>query len=146
MMEKDMSQNADGKIRPATARKPYTPPRVVSYGHVKDIVQGGGGKKSDAAGTPPGGRSKGCWIAEELYGVDDPRTWLLRAWVARVYETRSPGWQFAALYGWAGQPTARLIALGCLPRGAFRALFDALLDRALDATAPVVAAARRPGA
>ena len=73
---------ADSK--PSTPRKPYTSPRLMSYGHVKDIIQGGGGKKSDAAGTPPGGNSKSCWIAEQLYGVDDPRTWLLRAWLARL--------------------------------------------------------------
>src|SRR5882724_10664942 len=93
-----------GGAKPSTprTRKPYTPPKMVSYGHVKDIIQGGGGKKSDATGTPPGGNSKSCWIAEQLYGVDDPRTWLLRAWLARVYDERGRGWQFVALYNQYG--------------------------------------------
>jgi hypothetical protein len=134
---------ADSK--PSGPRKPYTQPRVVSYGHVKDIIQGGGGKKSDATGTPPGGNSKSCWIAEELYGVDDPRTWLLRAWLARVYDERGRGWQFVALYRRYGLTTAQAIARGYLPRTLFRVVFDALVERAFDASAPVVAA-RRSGA
>ena len=129
----------------STPRKPYTPPRLVSYGHVKDIIQGGGGKKSDATGTPPGGNSKSCWIAEQLYGVDDPRTWLLRAWLARVYDERGRGWRFVALYNQYGLKTAQAIARGYLPRAPFRVVFDALVERAFDASAPVVAA-RRSGA
>ena len=134
---------ADSKS--STPRKPYTSPRLVSYGHVKDIIQGGGGKKSDATGTPPGGASKSCWIAEQLYGVDDPRTWLLRAWLARVYDERGRGWQFVALYSRYGYATAQAIARGYLPRAPFRVLFDALVERACDASAAVVAA-RRSGA
>jgi hypothetical protein len=132
--------------KPSTPRKPYTSPKLVSHGHVKDIIQGGGGKKSDAAGTPPGGNSKtGCWIAEQLYGVDDPRTWLLRAWLARVYAERGRGWQFVALYERYGLTTAQAIARGYLPRALFRVVFDALVERAFDASALVVAA-RRSGA
>jgi len=119
-------------------KKPYTPPRVVSYGHVKDVVQGGGGKKSDAAGTPPGGNSRtACWIAEELYGADDPRTVLLRAWVTRIYEQRTAGWPLVALYGRFGEQAAHLIARGYVPRWIFRVAFDALLGRALDALRPL---------
>jgi len=119
-------------------KKPYTPPSVVSYGHVKDVVQGGGGKKSDAAGTPPGGNSKAtCWIAEVLYGVDDPRTLLLRAWTNRVYEQRETGWPLVALYRQFGERTAHLIARGYLPRWIFRVVFDAMLGHALDAVRPV---------
>ncbi len=144
--ENDMSHN-DQRNDPAHAsKKPYATPQVMSYGHVKDIIQGGGGKKSDATGTPPGGNSKlTCWIAEQLYGVDDPRTWLLRAWLARVYDERGRGWQFVALYRRFGRSTARLIAREYLPRAPFYAVFDALLDRALDASA-VAAVAHRLGA
>ena len=130
---------------PSTPRKPYTSPRLMSYGHVKDIIQGGGGKKSDAAGTPPGGNSKSCWIAEQLYGVDDPRTWLLRAWLARVYDERGRGWRFVAVYHRYGFATAQAIARGYLPRAPFRVVFDALVERAFDASALVVTT-RRLGA
>jgi hypothetical protein len=133
-----MSENNHGNNPDAASKKPYAAPRVVSYGHVKDIIQGGGGKKSDAAATPPGGNSKGCWIAEQLYGVDDPRTWLLRAWLARVYAVRGRGWQFVALYNRYGFTTAQAIARGYLPRAPFRLVFDALVERAFDASAVVV--------
>lgn len=142
MTENDMSHN-DHTNDPAHApKKPYATPQVVSYGHVKDIIQGGGGNMSDASGTPPGGNSKmGCWIAEQLYGVDDPRTWLLRAWLGHVYDDRARGWQFVALYHTVGRATARLIARGYLPRAPFHAVFDPLLESAFDASA--IAVARR---
>jgi hypothetical protein len=33
-----------------TGRKPYSKPRLISFGHVKDIVQGGGGTKNNDGG------------------------------------------------------------------------------------------------
>jgi len=129
------SDNDTGSMPPTTSRTPYSPPRLISYGHAKDIIQGGGGMMSDATGTPPGGNSKTCWIAEVLYGVDDPRTLLLRAWLAVVHEERRRGWLFVGLYRTFGRGTSRLIARGYLPRWLFRRGFDALLERALDASA-----------
>jgi hypothetical protein len=136
-----LNDKADGS-KPSTprTRKPYTPPRVVSYGHVKDIIQGGGGKKSDAGAAKGAGNSKACWIAEALYGVEDPRTLLLRAWLSTVHEERRPGWQFVTLYSRFGQATARLIYQGYLPRGLFRPLFDALVNKALDESAHTILA------
>ena len=142
MTEDDMSHH-DHADEPAQAsKKPYATPQVVSYGHVKDIIQGANGMASDAAATPPGGNSRQCWIAEQLYGVDDPRTWLLRAWLGHVYDDRGRGWQFVALYQRFGRSTARLMARGYLPRAPFYALFDRLVECALDASA-IAAAARR---
>ena len=138
-----MSHNDDTNVSAPAPKKPYATPQVVSYGHVKDIIQGGGGMMSDATGTPPGGNSKAvCWIAEQLYGVDDPRTWLLRAWLRHIYDDRGRGWQFVALYHRFGRSTARLMARGYLPRAPFYALFDRLVARALDASAIAVAARR----
>lgn len=140
-----MSQtDHDAGTKAATPRKPYSAPKLTSYGHVKDIIQGGGGRKSDAFGTPPGGNSKkACWIAETLYGADDPRTLLVRAWLGVVYEERRPGWAFVALYRQFGEATATLIARGYLPRRLFQWGFDALVEKALDASALALAAARR---
>src|SRR5438552_17317398 len=134
MTENNMSEHdQQNNPAPAATKKPYATPRVVSYGHVKDIIQGGGGKKSDAAGNPPGGASRtNCWIAEQLYGVDDPRTLLLRAWLTRIYDERGRGWQFVALYQQYGLMTAQAIARGYLPRAPFRIVFDALVERAFD--------------
>ena len=119
-------------------RKPYAPPRLVSYGHVKDIIQGGGGKKADAGA----GNSKGCWIAEALYGVEDPRTLLLRAWLSVAYEERRAGWWFIALYQQFGRATADLIYRGYLSRQLFRPLFDRLVDKTLSESAQTIIARR----
>lgn len=126
----------------STPRKPYTSPRLVSYGHVKDIIQGGGGKKFDSGGTKGAGNSKGCWIAEALYGVDDPRTLLLRAWLGAAYDERRPGWPLIAAYHRFGYATAQLIHRGYLPRGVFRPLFDTLVARALTDSARAIVAER----
>jgi hypothetical protein len=129
---------------PSRRRKPYTPPRLVSYRHVKDIIQGGGGMSSDAAGMPPGGRSKTfCWIAEALYGMEDPRTLLFRGWLLRVYDQRRPGWVFVALYRRFGRAVANPIHQGRLPRRLLRLWFDVLLEKALDDSACAIVAARR---
>ncbi len=134
---------SDTTPKPSAPRKPYSSPRLVSYGHVKDIVQGGGGKKFDAGGSQGAGNSKSCWIAEALYGVDDARTHLLRAWLAVAYDERRAGWPFIALYSKFGRPVADLIRRGYLPRTPFRLLFDVLVEKALDARAHVFVAARR---
>jgi hypothetical protein len=111
---------------PDPAKKPYTPPRLVRYGHVTDIVGGSMGRMSD--GMP--GDTKGCWIAEALYGVDDPRTILLRAWVTEVHEQRRRGWWLAALYIRFGRTAANLIRRSRLLRRLFLPVFDGLLARA----------------
>jgi hypothetical protein len=134
-----MSQNQKpSNSVPTPARKPYSPPRVSSYGHVKDIVQGSVGGGNDGGGT----HSKTCWIAEALYGVSDPRTHLLRAWLAVVYGERRRGWMFVVLYHRFGRGTATLIRRGVLPRGLFQPLFDALVEKALADSARAFVAAR----
>ena len=107
-------------------RKPYTPPRLVSYGHVKDLIQGSSGTMND------GGTTMGCWVAEALYGVTDPRTTLIRAWLRAVHIERRRGWLFVELYHRLGPTTARLIRAGRVPRAALLPLFDRLLGKALD--------------
>jgi len=115
--------------------KPYTPPRLVTHGHVKDLVQGTGGAKKDAVGR----NSKSCWIAEVLYGVDDPRTLVLRSWLSSIYDERHPAWPFVWLYRTFGRATANLIARGILPRRLFRPLFDVLVEKALTDFPEVIA-------
>ena len=62
--------NDDAEAAKRVARKPYTAPRLISYGHVKDIVQGGGNRANDP-GTGRATKPAPCWIAEALFGVDD---------------------------------------------------------------------------
>jgi hypothetical protein len=40
-----------------------------------------GGAAISSIGSIAAGAAKACWVAEELYGADDPRTHLARAWV-----------------------------------------------------------------
>jgi hypothetical protein len=124
---------------PQPARKPYSSPHVVSYGHVKDLVQGNAGHGSDGGG---GAHSKSCWIAEALYGVNDPRTYLLRAWLTLIYNERRPGWILVALYRQFGRGTASLIERGLLPRRIFQPLFDTLVEKAMADSARAFVAAR----
>lgn len=117
-------------------RKPYAPPRLISYGHVKDIVQGSSGAKGDAGST------KSCWIAEALYGADDPRTILLRSWLTAIHDARQRGWMFVELYRRCGPTVASLIRNGRLRRGAFLPLFDRLAVKAFDVSARTIINAR----
>ena len=136
-----MSHDSKDNGTPSAPRKPYSPPHVISYGHVKDIIQGNDGLKNDGGAGLPNSKTT-CWIAEALYGVDDPRTLLLRAWLSVVYEERRAGWMFVALYRRFGRGTADLIRRGYLPQSIFRPLFDTLVKKALDQAAYAIAAQR----
>jgi len=138
-MQDDMSDSEkEVDTEPPPAQKPYATPRLISYGHVKDLVQGANGMMVDASGT----RSKSCWIAEALYGVQDPRTLVLRAWLSTVLVERRPGWRFVELYGRIGPATAALIRRGILPHQLFRPLFDRLVEKAFIRSAHAVMAHR----
>jgi hypothetical protein len=90
-----------------------------------------------------GNTTKPCWIAETLYGRDDARTVLLRAWLTQGYVRGRRWWPFVALYMKAGQVTARLIDKGRLPRRLFLALFNWLFEKAFQETAGQIRAATR---
>jgi hypothetical protein len=128
---------SDDKPTSTGQRKSYTTPRLISYGSVKDLVQGGGGSGKDSDGH----NTKSCWIAEALYGIHDPRTALVRAWVSDIYVHKRRGWLLAALYIRIGRQTAELIHHGYLPRRWFRLVFDALVEKAFDESAVAIKAA-----
>jgi len=132
---KPADKTPDQKI-PAR-RKPYSAPRLLLYGHVKDIVQGNSGGRSDAAST-----RNFCWIAEAIYGGDDPRTLTLRWWVTGIYEQRQQGWMFAALYRKLGRQVAAAIRHGWIPRPLLTPLFDALAEKAFDESVRTISHAR----
>jgi hypothetical protein len=128
------------RTRPIT-RKPYTKPRLTYYGHVKHIVQGQGGTGNDGG---PSGHSRPCWIAEVLYGVDAPRTLLLRGWLTDAYDRRCR-WSFLiSVYRIAGRTVAGLIRRGRLPSRLFIPLFDYLIVKANHDTARMLKQGRRP--
>jgi len=47
---KNATNRPDGRQAPRTGmRKPYTKPRLVSHGHVSDVVKGAAGARGDGA-------------------------------------------------------------------------------------------------
>ena len=124
----NMSSDSKSPVR----RKPYASPRLISYGHVKDIVQGASGGKADA------GTTRSCWVAEALYGAEDARTILLRSWLTAIHAERRRGWLWVELYRRVGFTVAGLIRSGRLPRRAFHPLFDRLAIKAFDASVRLV--------
>jgi hypothetical protein len=115
-----------------TNKKPYTPPRLIAYGHVKDIVQGAAGSKSDGGAGLTKQMGPPCRVAEALYGVNDPRTLVLRAWLREVNTRRDRGWWLVEVYRIVGPMVASLIRRGSLPRRTLLPLFDALAGKAFD--------------
>ena len=111
---------------PQTRKKPYTPPRLVAYGDFKSIVQGNAGSRGD--GGP--GQTKSCWIAEALYGVNDPRTMLLRTWLTAAYIEKRWWWWLVAAYMRFGRTVANALQKSCILKLGFRLLFDALARKA----------------
>lgn len=107
-------------------KKAYARPTLIEYGSLKDIVQGSTGSMSDGSA----GNTKGCWIAEALYGEHDPRTFLLRSWMAGIYDARHSGWPLVAFYRRSGPVLAPAIHATPFLRRSFRVIFDALLIKA----------------
>lgn len=75
---------------------------------------------------------KGCWIAESIYGTDDPRTHLLRFWLNGPFSETRGGAAVMAVYHAIGRPVAWISRRSLIVRGALRPLFDAALRRACD--------------
>ncbi len=123
----DSKRSAEEKL--PIARKPYTSPRLVIYGDLHQLTKAKPGRASEGAGlthrTPP------CWIAEVLYGAEDPRTHLLRSWLTQVYIRTLAGSFVVQLYVACGRQIARLAKRSSWLRGFLRPLFDAAVARAL---------------
>jgi hypothetical protein len=112
-------------------KKPYSAPRLVKYGDLQQLTRGSHGFKSDGgAGTPTKPGRGPCWIAEVLYGAEDPRTHLLRMWLVDVYSKTSVGSMVVAVYRKFGREMAALAKRSSLLRGLLRPVFEAGLVRA----------------
>jgi hypothetical protein len=100
-----------------------------SYGDVSQITRG---NMSNMPGDAGGAATKmGCWIAEALYGVDTPRTTLVRTWLNEAYDSRI-GWAVVVmpLYRRYGVGLARGVRSSPLLQRMLRPLFDSAVRRA----------------
>jgi hypothetical protein len=69
-----------------------------------------------------------CWIAEVLYGIDAPRTRLVRAWLTKSYKRRDPVARIVVpLYRRFGVAVAGVLR----NRPGLQPLFRPLFDRAV---------------
>lgn len=118
--------------RPAPAgrtRKVYHAPVLEEYGDLDDLTLANGNGSGDGAG---GAMSKNpCWIAEVLYGVDDHRTHLLRAWLTGVYARTAVGAPVVALYRVCGERVAGWARRSAVLRRLLTPLFDGGVAAAL---------------
>lgn len=78
------------------------------------------------------GAAKFCWIAEALYGVDDKRTHLVRAWLNGPFVEKRIGRAVMWLYGAIGRRVAALARRSPLLRRLLRPLFDSALQKAME--------------
>jgi hypothetical protein len=110
-------------------KKKYQGPRLVCYGNVVQLTRGAHGTGADTGGF--GTKTKHCWIAEVVYGVDAPRTQLVRAWLSECYERREP-WSLVVvpLYRRFGQRIAAFLVSWPVFKSVFRPLFDLGVRRA----------------
>lgn len=72
-----------------------------------------------------------CWIAEELYGVDSPKTHAIRAWLKNEYSQTQVGAIFVDWYRDNGKSIAAKIKKDHDLRGDFQSLFDKFLPFAM---------------
>ncbi len=83
-----------------------------------------------AAGQAAGG-AKYCWIAEAVYGIDDPRTFMVRAWLTGPFMATRFGSVVMGLYRRFGQRIAAIARRSRMLRAALKPLFDIALRKAI---------------
>ncbi len=112
------------------AKRPYEPPKLVEYGDLQKLTRNGQNGSGDAENNGHPNQTKPCWFAEVLYGVDDPRTQLLRAWLTQVYVHSTAGWAVVGVYCAGGRQVAAWARRSAILRGMLRPLFERGLRRA----------------
>jgi hypothetical protein len=114
--------------REAIGRKGYRRPELTTYGSVAHVIRG---QAAMMKGDFTGGATKMCWIAEALYGVDAPRTRLVRLWLT-AHHARGSRWARLAVpvYRRCGRTIARAVRSNALIRRGCLRLFDGAVRRA----------------
>jgi len=120
-------QDASNRKASGATKKVYSTPRLAYYGDVSCLTRGATGNVSDGAS----GMSRPCWIAETLYGIDAPRTLLVRSWLTASYQRRDlMGRVVVPLYSRFGVAVADVLRRRPVLQLVFRPLFDAAVRRA----------------
>jgi hypothetical protein len=98
------------------------------FGSIVGSALGAGGQVGAAAmGKPP---KPGCWIAEAIYGFDDPRTVLLRLWLNTEFTKKWVGRFVMTIYVAIGRQTAWAVRRSRVLRAAMVPLFEHALRHA----------------
>ncbi len=74
----------------------------------------------------------GCWIAEAIYGIEDPRTALSRAWLNGPFLQTSIGPAVMWLYLRIGRAVASVVRKSGILRSILKPLFDVAVRRACE--------------
>jgi hypothetical protein len=90
-------------------------------------LAGAGGGALGRVFAPAGG----CWIAEVIYGVDDLRTHIVRAWMNGTFKNTALGGPVMWLYQKYGRSVARVVENNRMLQVALKPLFDIALERAI---------------
>jgi hypothetical protein len=72
-----------------------------------------------------------CWIAEEIWGVNDVRTHFLRLWLRENFSKTAIGSVFTRLYARFGERVAEMVHRSKIVRAIATVVFESLLKRAV---------------
>jgi hypothetical protein len=86
---------------------------------------------AQGAGAAAGGFAAGCWVAEAIYGIDDPRTHLVRFWLNTEFKKQHIGRIVMALYLRFGQRIAKIVRASNTLKNLLKPLFDIALHKAM---------------
>jgi hypothetical protein len=95
-------------------------------------LAGAGGGALGRVFAPPS-----CWIAEAIYGVDDLRTHIIRAWLTGPFERTLLGGAAMWLYRKFGRAVAYAVERSAFLRWLLKPIFDIALSRALSSQVSV---------
>ena len=110
-------------------KRPYEAPKLLEYGELQKLTRGVDNGSGDSGPSSLSTKAP-CWIAEVLYGENDPRTHVLRAWLNREYSQTAVGAVVVAIYRAVGQRVAALARSSAVLCRVLRPLFDCGLRRA----------------
>ena len=135
--QESLHQTASTQV---AGKKTYREPKLSVCGTVSQLTQGTKSAKSDPGGA---GSSLQCWIAEVLYGAENARTHVVRAWLTECYDRRE-SWALIAvpLYRRFGIRVAGFLRKHPAAQMFFRPLFDLAVRKSHAEFAPKMAMAR----